>query len=425
MTRALCTAVAVLATLLLASPASARWHVQRVGGHSSGYEDVALAGNARGDSAVAFDKGGEIALAIAHRGHRFGRAHRVPGSAAGSAPNVAIDEQGNVLVLWNYFDGFEEEDFESRDGPCCNGTKATVRYAHGRHFRHVQPLTPPGHEVTAEAWAIERGRVGVAWSELGRLRARFAARGRPLGRTVNARGEATGLGVSLAHGARRVTYALYGAHATSIREFHVRAGRAVGRRTLARGLPEGAYVAMATNARGDQAVAWQPGDYVHPIAVHLAVRGRGGRFHSRVVSHDGPVDSAPVVAIGRSGAAVAAWPTPRGKLLVSSRRPGGRFGVARRFDRNARGTFVLGVEVAVDAFGRSVIGWTQHRPDRVARFFGAFRSPSGTRSRARAFGSAYDVGTQRSAAIDAFGRARLVWRAPSGVKVARAPYTGP
>src|SRR3954447_941925 len=169
--------MAVLATLVVAAPAEARWHVQRVGGHSSGYDDVALAGNTRGDAAVAFEKRGGIWLAIAHRGHRFGRAHRVPGSGAGSTPKVAVDGQGNVLVLWNYFDEFEQDDFESRDEPCCEGTVAAGRSSRGKHFRHVQRLTPIGHEVTAEAWAIAHGRVGVVWSELGRLRMRFARRG--------------------------------------------------------------------------------------------------------------------------------------------------------------------------------------------------------------------------------------------------------
>jgi hypothetical protein len=422
---ALLTAAAVLATLLLASPASARWDVERVGGSSSGFDDVALAGNARGDAAVAFEKGGGIALAIAHRGRGFGRARRVPGSGGGSAPNVAIDEQGNVLVLWSYFDGFEEDDPESRDEPCCQGTLATVRYAHGRHYRHLQALTPPGQDVAPAAWAISGGRIGVAWTtDALRLRARFAARGRPLGKTVRLRGDSAALGVSLAHGTRRVTYLLYEKHAASIREFRVRGGRAVGKRTLARGLPRDPYISVATDVGGDQVAAWVRTNDA-PVPVHLAARRAGGRFHSTIVSRAGAADSGPVLAIGSSVAAVAAWATPRGKLLVSSRRPGGRFGAARRFDRNGRKTSVEQVEVAVDSLGRAVIGWIQDRPSGERRFFGAFRSPFGVRSHVRAFGRADYIGTQRSAAIDASGRARLVWRAPSGVKVARAPYPGP
>src|SRR3954465_12735087 len=132
---------AVPALPLLAAPADAAWRVETVHRGSSGYDDVALAGNARGDAALAFQPPNGIGLPLANRGRAFRKPRRVPFSAGATAPKVAIDEQGNVLVLWSYFDGFEEEDFESREGPCCEGTLATVRYAGGKHYRRVQALT--------------------------------------------------------------------------------------------------------------------------------------------------------------------------------------------------------------------------------------------------------------------------------------------
>src|SRR4051794_27969377 len=413
--------LAVLALLLLATPADAAWRVETVHSGSSGYNDVALAGNARGDAALAFELRNGIGLAIAHRGRAFGKPRRVPFSAGATAPKVAIDEQGNVLVLWTYFDGFEEEDFESREGPCCEGTLATVRYARGKHYRRVQALTPPGHEITAEAYAIRRGRAGVVWSEGSRIRARFAARGHGFGGTAELIASGTGLAVSLAHG-NRVTYASYGAHATRIGEFRVRRGTAHQRRTLARGLPDVAYVSVATNSRGEQVAAWQRSDRESTSPVHLAVRSAGGRFHSRVVSHRGAYDRAPAVAIADSGAALAAWPTTRGSLLVSGRHPGGQFAAASRFDHNGRKTSIDDVELAVDSRGRSVLGWTQQKRSHGQQFFGAFRSPFGVRSHVRRFGRGDTVGTQRTAAIDASGRARLAWRVGGRVKAARAPY---
>src|SRR3954454_23468527 len=274
--------LAVLLVLLFAARADAAWRVETVHRGSSGYDDVALAGNARGDAALAFELHDGIGLAIAHRGHSFGKSHKVPFSGGGTAPQLAIDEQGNVLVLWTYFDEFEEEDFESREEPCCDGTLATIRYARGKHYRRVQALTPPGHEVTAEAYAIRRGRAGIVWSEGSRIRARFAARGHGFGGTAELIASGTGLAVSLAHG-NRVTYASYGAHATRIREFRVRRGTAHQRRTLARGLPDVALVRVATNTRGEQAAAWQRSDHQSTSPVHLAVRSAAGRFHSRVV----------------------------------------------------------------------------------------------------------------------------------------------
>src|SRR3954454_4334123 len=412
--------LAVLALLLLATPADAAWRVETVHSGSSGYNDVALAGNARGDAALAFELRNGIGLAIAHRGRAFGKPRSEPVSAGATAPKVAIDEQGNVLVLWTYFDGFGEEDCESREGPCCEGTLATVRYARGKHYRRVQALTPPGHEITAEAYAIRRGRAGVVWSEGSRIRARFAPRGHGFGGTAELIASGTGLAVSLAHG-NRVTYASYGAHATRIGEFRVRGGTALQRRTLARGLPDSAYVTVATNARGEQAAAWQRSDREPTSPVHLAVRSAAGRFHSRVVSHRGAFEDAPVVAIAGSGAAIAAWATTRGTLLVSGRHPGGQFAAASRFDRNGRRTSVDDVELAIGAAG-SILGWTQQKRNNGQQFFGAFRSPFGLRSHVRRFGRADYIGTQRSAAIDASGRARLAWRVGSRVKAARAPY---
>jgi hypothetical protein len=126
------------------------------------------------------------------------------------------------------------------------------------------------------------------------------------------------------------------------------------------------------------------------------------------------------VAIARSGAAVAAWTTSGGRLLVSGRRPGGRFEIARRFDRNRRNnTVVQDVRVAVSSAGRSVIGWTQQRGEGPERMFGAFRSPFGLRSPPHRLGRADYLGTVGGAAIDGRGRGRLAWRTGGRVRVAR------
>jgi hypothetical protein len=421
--RALCILVG-LSALLLAAPASARpWHTQLLSKSSSGFEDVALAGNARGDAAAVFERGSAIAVAFARRGHRFGKAKIVPSSGGGDAPKVAIDEQGNVLVLWNYFDEFEDDDIESRDEPCCTGTLMTVRSARTGHFRRVQALTPPGDEVTVGAFAIAHGRVGVAWSEGPFIRARFAARGKRLDPIVQVIAAGEALSVSLAHGARRVTYVRYGANVSSIREFGARKGRAVGRRKLAAGLPDFANVSVATNARGQQVAAWQRSEKESTSPVYLAVRERGGKFKRRLVSHRGAF-GVPRLAIARSGAAVAAWPTTRGALLASSKPPGGRFGIASRFDRNGRRTEVSSVQLAVNSVGLAVIGWTQQQRGHSEKVFGAFRTAFGPRTRPRRLGGVETLGAQGSAAIDSHDRARLLWRQGGKVKAARARYPG-
>jgi hypothetical protein len=419
----LCTVIGLAALGFTAPATAAPWHTQLLSKSSSGFEDVALSGNARGDAAVAFERGGGVALAFARRGHRFGKAKFIRGSSGASAPRVAIDAQGNALVLWNYFDGFEAEDPESRDEPCCTGTLMTVRSARNGHFRRVQPLTPPGHEVTAGAFAIASGRVGVAWSEGESVRARFAARGKRLGATaeVSAAGEA--LAVSLAHGGRRVTYARFGTGVSSLREFRSRNGRASKRRTLAAGLPGFAAVAVATNARGEQVAAWQGSEQGSTSPVYLAVRKRGGKFTRRLVSHHGTF-GVPRIAIAPSGAAVAAWATTRGALLVSSRPPGGRFDIASRFDKNGRNTDVDELQLAINSVGLEIIGWTQQQGDHGLKVFGAFRTAFGARSTPHRLRGAQTLGNQGTAAIDSRGRARIVWSERGKVRVARTRYPG-
>src|SRR5881227_2654965 len=103
-----------LTAALLAAPASAlaSWGPRQTldTRGTADAEDVALAGNARGDAVAAWEGKRGIAVPFAHRGKVFGHFHYAPRSGAGSAPQVAIDEQGNALVLWSYFDNTDPGD---------------------------------------------------------------------------------------------------------------------------------------------------------------------------------------------------------------------------------------------------------------------------------------------------------------------------
>src|SRR3954452_5539506 len=97
----------VLTIALVAVPASAdaSWRPrQTLDTTLSHYgEDIALAGNARGDAVAAWEGERGIAVAFARRGKAFGHFRYAPRSSAGSAPQVGIDGQGNAIVLWSYF----------------------------------------------------------------------------------------------------------------------------------------------------------------------------------------------------------------------------------------------------------------------------------------------------------------------------------
>src|SRR3954469_925297 len=97
-------AAAAATALIGAAPASA-WTPQRLfSGGDFFQQTVELAQNSRGDAAVVFEDLRAVRLATARPGHRFSRPRRVPGSRGGQNARVAIDEQGDVLVAWEYFD---------------------------------------------------------------------------------------------------------------------------------------------------------------------------------------------------------------------------------------------------------------------------------------------------------------------------------
>ena len=403
---------ASVGTVLSAAAPAAAWAPQRLfTGGDFFQQTVALAQNTRGDAAVVFQDLRAVRLAVARPGHRFSRPRRVPGSRGGANARVAIDEQGDVLVAWEYDDGTAPEVPEDRDSGCCVGVRMTVRDGRSGHFRRVQRLTPTGHDIILGDMAINHGRVALGWSEgASRVRARFAGRHRRLGKTGSVRGYGEVEGVAASRTGATVTYAHYSSSSTSVREFHLtRGGRVARRRTVLAGLPEFEEVALATNRRGDQALSWG-GDLE---ALRVGVRRRGGRFHLRRVA-EGRVQLAKL-AIASSGAAVAAWRTRSNRLMVTARRPGHRFGRPRHF---ATGRIDdSDIAVAVNDAGRAVIAWERRRG-----VVAAFRSPAGRALSRHRVGPGFVEDGSHTAAIDARGDARLVWEDLEHVRAARGRY---
>jgi hypothetical protein len=211
-----------------------------------------------------------------------------------------------------------------------------------------------------------------------------------------------------------------------LRDARVRRGRAVGARTVGRGLPNDLQISLATNARGDQAVTWQRGSNPEGAPVFAAARAPGERFRPRRISGRGGSYGPARVAIASSGAAVIAWDSRRGKLLASTRRADGSFGRARSLFGVRRG-YVNDVQVAIDAAGRSVFAWNEYRPNHYEdQIFAGFRSADGRLGPRRHLGEAVlNLGLENSVALDARGRARFAWARTSGVSAARARYRVP
>jgi hypothetical protein len=326
---------------------------------------------------------------------------------------VAIDESGNVLVVWSYFDGTAPAPPGDRDEGCCNAVRMTVRSASSGHFRRSQNLVPEGHDVRVGAIAIVAGRVAVAWAQASRIRARFAPRGRRLEAAGSVRGYGFAIGVAPSRRGARVTLQRLLNRGSEIREFQLGRRRVSTVRTLVTSLPPFADVAMATNARGDQVASWGTKSGWR----YAAVRRHGGRFRARRVGRGSEFDytSAAVSPDGRAG--VVSW-TTGGHIRIATRTGGGRFGAARSFAMPPR--YASLITSAVDDAGRAVVAWSQLSADAPDRMVAALLSPRGRQLHRRQLDSSYVSGL--TAAIDGRGRARVVWTDFSNVLAARASY---
>jgi hypothetical protein len=416
--------VSAVAIALLAAPASAgaSWGPrQTLVRFNGGYaQDVALAGNARGDAVAAWQGSRGVQVAFAHRGKAFGPARELKGGADGSSPQVAIDEQGNALVLWSYFDNTDPGRPGQRDDGCCFGIRLSVRSAKTGRYRRAQTLTPPRHQVNSLAYAIEGGSIGVTWSQTysPRIHARFGRPGHRLGHRIPGDKGSYPIGLALLRSGPAVTYVEAGYPRVRLHQFRVRHGRAVGSRRVSRTFSSNGYMAAVTNARGQQAVAWTSGDYPD-YRLYAGVRSVGDSFRIRRVSGAAPA-FVPQPAIARSGAAVLAWYTSTGQILTAGGRPGKPFGPGRPFGKRPKDTYIGAVEVGVNSSGRGVLAWVEAPPGGDFHARGAFRSRGGRPVEARDLGLADNIGQEPP--LDARGRARLIWRQRETVKAIRARF---
>jgi hypothetical protein len=408
-----------LVALAAAAPAAAWAPQQLFSGGGQFSQSVSLSGNERGRAAAAFVSRGGIRLALARPGSPFARSVSVPGSQGGMDPRVDIDERGNVLVVWGYFDGTEFPGINDRDEGCCVGARMTVRAARSGHFRRFQNLTPKGRDAYVGAAAIVSGRVAVAWSNgFDRIRARFAPRGRRLGGTGSIANSDSPLAVRPSRTGATVTVEKGLSKNTSIREFKVGRGGGVSRlRTVLRGLPAYTDLDFATNSRGDQVASWS--SFRAPL--YVAVRRRGQRFRVRRLAKRVTAGASSVAISPDGGSAIAAWVTRKGgDLRVAARRRGGAFGKPRPFATPPG--YASGVQTAVDDAGRALFEWEHTRGSGYPRVFAAFRSPRGRQLRRRRmlFGNTFMQ--SGAAAIDARGRGHVVWQDGAHVYAARASY---
>jgi hypothetical protein len=280
------------------------------------------ASNRRGDLAIAWADRRGLRVAVRKAGHRFGRARLVPHSGSARLQEferfeIAMDDRGGVVIAWTYNDRSVPPDFNSRDEGCCLRVRAT-RLVRGRRFLATRTISPGRQDAFALALAMSRrGAAAIVWTRAGLLEGAFARRGRSFG---HARGIA---GVRYANG---------------VAPF------------------------VAYTARGRTLVTWAVTVYAAgstPLARVLErTRSAAGRWSDRRTVGVLLNADSPHIETDASGAQVAAWRGPRGRILAARRPAGGHFGAAHQVGpAGGAGSYTTSPGLAVAPDGSATIAW--------------------------------------------------------------------
>jgi hypothetical protein len=295
--------------------------------HGQDVETFALAGNPRGDAAVAwleFTRRGHTRVWLRDRrhGHPFGLPAVLTSSHFSSvSPAVALGEDGSEVVAW-------------------------IERRHG-HQRLI---------------AIARHRYG----QFGKAKVLSAGVDPDAGLALAVAPDGTAL-AAWAKGPRR-----------GLQQLHAAVRRADGRWSHSHTVTHGKWSVTSPRAAfdgaGEATLTWErqspEGPYVDdlgtgPVAISqvgVAVRPAGGPFgRPHVVSKRTQDANEPVLAENARGDAVVAWDSfshPFAfRVGYATRRAGQKFGRARWL--TAKGGFAALPHPAVDAAGRVTVGWTQ------------------------------------------------------------------
>jgi hypothetical protein len=426
---AACLVALAVVVLAGASPAVAAWRTQRVAtDRSADFGLVGMAGNGRGDAALVYEEDNGIALAVARPGRPFAAPRLLPRSGDYSnVDQVAIDERGNVVVVWNYNDGSQPDPIDVRGEGCCERLRIALLKRGSRHVEGPRTLGAPGLDSYLGALSIVNGRIGVAWSDdSGSVVARFSRRGLTLGRAVRVIADNALSAVPLRTGPVftfvRESFGSDESETWTLHELRIVHGRARAPRRVFARHSDFAEVAAGSNASGSQVLAWTEPTATRGVsALYAGVRKLGGGIHPRRIAR-GRRLSAPSVDIAPSGAAIATASHGDREMYVGARRPGHAFGLARRFGPLVRGGYIEDVDVAVNSAGRALIVWTNAFSTRASHLRAAFRSRGGRRVGLHDFGGGALGGVLPQIALDRHGGGRVAWHRVETIRAGRSPF---
>jgi hypothetical protein len=290
-----------------------------------------VAGNEHGRRVVAWARNGGVFVRIAPRGGRFGPRRRVAGPAHNSDVRVAIDERGNIALVWSRFvdadpDRPHDEESGDFDVVCCSRLMGAVLRRGGRLTHRAQvgvrdAVNSPGLLSTDGS-----GHLSLAFTTAHEdpsedaVHARFGTMRRGFGRLrlMSPPGE-SGSPVRADRG--RVVYATYPEPRQTVETSRDSAGRLV--RTVLLDFPIGPGQLGADDS-GRQTGAWESGA--------IATRIPPGPFDEVGRHEPGP---APLVSVTGSGAGVVVWQVPGAvtRVMATVRPPGMGFGPDVELDR--------------------------------------------------------------------------------------------
>ena len=225
---------------------------------------------------------------------------------------------------------------------------------------------------------------------------------------------------------------LPGAGDTPAARLAVRFGRSNGSfgrlRTVRRAGPHSiARVSLATNARGDAALAWFEDRGVRTDRVYVALRRAGHRFGAPRRLATGRIRDV-AAAIGERGDVLVSWDA-RG--VVRARfKPRGKRTFRATDTIRSKPAFFADMHPVVTPSGRAVLAWSaqfaSEGGDRGPVYYQAATRPAGARRFARArllerLPAAAEAGLGRAldAVADSAGVVAIAWRGAAGVRVQR------
>jgi hypothetical protein len=288
---------------------------------------LALAGNEHGRRVAAWAWSGGVFVRVAPRGGRFGPTRRIAGPPYKSGVQVAMDERGDIALVWNSFVDADPTNDAGEGEDCCQRLMGAVLRRDGRLSRLGQLGAPGVMNEAALLGSDSHGHLALAFKAFddtaanGTIYARFGTMRRGFGEPT-AMSFPDDYPVPVSVGRGRVVYGTYGLVPQTVEASPSKVPGTLRRRVLLE-FPIG-RTQLGTDDSGRQTAAFENGV--------TATRSPPGAFVNVGQRDPGPQ---PLVSVAGSGAAAVVW-RHDARILTSVRRPGGDFSLPLELDRVQR-----------------------------------------------------------------------------------------